>query len=83
MLKALATGLFGRVLGYAALALGFWLLYKGVSGPNVPWAILGGAAILGAMYLMVVSRRSFSVPEAAEATELKEEVHGDPCDRSE
>ena len=58
MLKTLAKGLLGRVLGYAGLALGFWLLYQGFSRPSPPLGVIGGVMILVALYLMVLSRQS-------------------------
>ena len=57
MLNALAKGLFGRVLGYGGILLGFWLLYQAFSDSNPALGLLGGAAILASMYLIVVSRR--------------------------
>ena len=63
LLRALAKGLFGRVLGYSAFLLGFWLLFQGISRPNVLFGILGSAAILVAMYLMVLIRKTEPSPE--------------------
>jgi hypothetical protein len=58
MLKTLGKGLFGRVLGYAGLALGFWLLFQAFSRPSPALGVLGGVIILVALYLMVLSRQS-------------------------
>ena len=58
MLKILAKGLFGRVLGYAGIMLGFWLLFQGFSKPNPALGVLGGALILGAMSLMVAGAQT-------------------------
>ncbi len=57
MLKLLAKGLFGRFLSYAAFTLGFWLLFQGFSRPSAALAVIGGAVVLLAMYLMVQARR--------------------------
>jgi hypothetical protein len=84
MLKALAKGLLGRLLAYAVLVLGFWLLYQGVLRPNIPLAILGGALILGGMYLMVTARRiAVSSPANGSTNENdKEDSPGDSLHRS-
>ena len=58
MLKLLAKGLFGRFLSYAAISLGFWLLYQGFSRPTAVLAVLGGGVVLLGMYLMVQARKS-------------------------
>ena len=58
MLKLLAKGLFGRLLSYAAFTLGFWLLYQGLSRPNIGLGIVGGAVVLLGTYLMVQARKS-------------------------
>ena len=57
MLSSLAKGLFGRVLGYGGILLGFWLLYQAFSNANPALGLLGGAAILASMNLIVVNRR--------------------------
>ena len=71
MLKALAKGLLGRLLAYAVLGLGFWLLFQGVLRSNIPLAILGGAMILGGMYLMVTVRRIAAPPPTTDSTSNK------------
>ena len=58
VLKSLAKGLAGRVLGYGGFALGFWLLYLGFSRPSALLGIMGGAILLGSMYLMVLARQT-------------------------
>ncbi|PKB73322.1 MAG: hypothetical protein BZY75_02470 [SAR202 cluster bacterium Io17-Chloro-G7] len=58
MVKLLVKGIFGRLLSYAAFSLGFWLLYQGFSRPNVAMAVVGGAVVLLATYLMVQARKS-------------------------
>ena len=60
ILRTLAKGLFGRLLGYAGFALGFWLLYQGFSRPSPPLGVLGGGVLLAAMCLIVLARQSFS-----------------------
>ena len=65
MLRYLAKGLLGRLLGYGTLALGFWLLYRGFSVASIPSGFLGGLLVLGGLYLMVSARRAdLSVPVA-------------------
>jgi hypothetical protein len=83
MIKALAKGLLGRLLAYAVLGLGFWLLYQGLLRPNIPLAILGGAMILGGMYLMVTVRRIAVSPPTTDSTNDndKEDSSGDSLHR--
>ena len=64
LLKRLAKGLLGRLLGYGAFGLGFWLLFEGFLRPNIALAVLGGGMILGGMYLMAVARRISPSPTA-------------------
>ena len=80
ILKILAKGLFGRVLGYAGILLGFWLLFQGFSKPNPGLGILGGAVILGAMSLMVAGRRQDPVPLMARSNKEEEDDSIDPID---
>ena len=82
MLKYLAMGLLGRLLGYGSLALGFWLLFRGFSGAGFPLAIVGGVAVLGGMSLLVGSRRAGPFPRAAYFEEDEEDNTGDPFDGS-
>ena len=77
MLKTLAKGLLGRLLSYAGFALGFWLLFQGFSRPNALLGVLGGAMIPGAMYMMVVARRSDPRPNTAGCPGEEEEDPGD------
>lgn len=56
MLKSLARGLFGRLLGYGGLVLGFWLLREAFIEVSYPLGVLGGLAILAAMYVIVKAR---------------------------
>ena len=82
ILVTLVRGLLGRLLSYGALVLGFWLLFQGFSKPSIPAGLLGGAAILGGMYFMVVARRSTRGPNgtspAADTIGDKEDSPGDP-----
>jgi hypothetical protein len=80
MLKVLAKGLFGRVLGYAGILLGFWLLFQGFSKPNPALGVLGGASILGAMWLMVAGHKQDPVPQMARSTNEEEADPIDPID---
>ena len=73
MLTTLAKGVLGRLLSCAAFALGFWVLYQGISRPSLPLAILGGGIIIGAMYLMVAARRSGPGSSAGGPTSVEED----------
>ena len=59
--RYIAKGILGRLVAYGFLALGFLLLYQGFQsgslGTGVPLGLVGGAAILMGMYLMVTGRR--------------------------
>ncbi len=78
MLRILVKGLFGRLSSYASFAVGFWFLFLGFSRPGIPLGILGGGAILGAMYLMVVTRRGDRSPPLADYPDGEQE--GNPSD---
>ena len=82
MLKHLAKGLLGRLLGYGALALGFWLLFRGFSEAGFPLAIVGGVAVLGGMYLLVSTRRAGPFLPAAYLEANEENNPSDPFDGS-
>ena len=72
----LVKGLLGRLLGYGCLVLGFWLLFRGFLGPHFILAILGGAVILGGMYLIVAARRSDPALPAAQFRDKEEDNPG-------
>ena len=80
-MRGLAKGLLARVLGYGALLLGFWLLFKGIVIPNYVLAVLGGAAILAGMYSLVISRRANLTLPAGRDTDNEEDSPGDSFDR--
>ena len=82
MLTTLVRGLLARLLSYGALVLGFWLLFKGFSGPSIPAGFLGVAAILGGMYFMVLARRTDGTSPAANTNDDKEDSPGDSLDGS-
>ena len=82
MFRLLGKGLFGRLLSYATFALGFWLLYRGVAGPNIPLGILGGALILLGMYIMVGGRSSAFQPRPSDEEEQEEINQLDSLDGS-
>lgn len=77
MLTVLAKGVLGRLLRCAALTLGFWVLYQGISRPSLPLAILGGGMIIGAMYLMVAARRSGPDAPAGRPATVEEDISSD------
>ena len=76
----LLKGLLGRLLGYGCLVLGFWLLFRGFLGPHFVLGILGGAVILGGMYLIVAARRSAPALPAAQFRDKEEDNPGDSLD---
>jgi|TARA_B100000315_G_scaffold56012_1_gene50194 hypothetical protein len=80
MLSTVAKGLLGRLLVYAGFALGFWLLYQGISRPHPLLGVLGGASLLGTMYLMVVGRRSGPAHLFPGSAGEEEEDPGDSLD---
>lgn len=82
MLKLSLGGLFGRLSGYAAFALGFWLLFQGISRPNIGIGILGGGVVLGSMFLMVAARSSGPMARMAEPAGIEEDNPGDSLDGS-
>ena len=82
MLKDLAKGLLGRLLGYGTLTLGFWLLYRGFSQAGFPLAFVGGLAVLGGMYLLVSSRRAGPPLRATNFESDEEDDPSDPFDGS-
>ncbi len=82
MLKYLAKGLLGRLLGYGSLTLGFWLLFRGFSGAGFPLALVGGAAVLGGMYLLVSTRRYDPYLRAGYIEGDEEDDPSDPFDGS-
>lgn len=57
ILKIIAEGLLGRILGLAIFAGGFWLLIKGFVDYNIPFAVLGGIMIPLGMWVMAAIRR--------------------------
>ena len=82
MLKGIVRGLLGRLIGYALFGLGFWLLFQGFLRPSIPLGILGGAMILGGMYVMATSRRVTAITPADGAEGDKEDNPGDSFDGS-
>ena len=82
MLKTLLKGVLARLLGYGVLALGFWLLFQGFLRPDIPVAVLGGAMILGGMYLLATARRISPTTSAVHSARDQEDNVGDPLDGS-
>ncbi|MCE2464115.1 MAG: hypothetical protein J4F46_09465 [Dehalococcoidia bacterium] len=66
ILKIIAEGLLGRILGLAIFAGGFWLLIKGFVDSNIPFAVLGGIMIPLGMWVMAATRRIASVRDELE-----------------
>ena len=82
----LGKGLLARSLAYAVFGLGFWLLFQGFLGPDIPLGILGGVMITVGMYLIVSARRGSNLPasltpEDEPKEELIDSAHY-PIDRS-
>ena len=48
----LSGGIFPRVVAYAMLALGFWLLFQAFEKSNILSGVMGGLLIIVGMYLM-------------------------------
>ena len=85
MLKSLAKGLLGSLLGYGGLLLGFWLLREAFIEVNYPLGVLGGLAILAAMYMIAVARSPRPNPSQdqlsnAELSKTEEVDPGDSLD---
>ncbi len=81
MLKRLLKGLLGRMVSYLGLALGFWLLYQALLQSSllygIPLGLLGAAAILLGMYLLVTARHRAGEGPVLDLDEEKEETAGD------
>ena len=86
MLKSLLKGLLGRLVSYSGLALGFWLLYQALLQSSllygIPLGLLGAAAILLGMYLLVTARHRVGEGSVLDSPVLdldveKEETAGD------
>ncbi len=82
ILKFLLRGLLGRLLGYGGLALGFWLLYQGVSRPSPLMVVAGAASVIAAMYLMVLARRGNLATIREGPAGQEAEGRSDPLDGS-
>ena len=82
MIKSLAKGLFGRLLGYGGLLLGFWLLREAFIEVNYPLGVLGGLAILAGLRIIVVTRssRTNAAQDQLSNTELSISEEDDPSD---
>ena len=77
MLKSLMKGLFGRLLGYGGLVLGFWWLREAFLEINYPVGVMGGLTILAAMYMVVRGRHHTN---NSDNTELSNTEEDDPSD---
>ena len=82
MLKHLAKGLLGKLLGYGALTLGFWLLFRGFSEAGFTLAVVGGVAVLVGMYMLVSTRRADPSLRTAHFEGDEEDNLSDPFDAS-
>jgi hypothetical protein len=82
MLKSLMKGLFGRLLGYGGLVLGFWWLRAAFLEINYPVGVMGGLTILAAMYIVVGGRRHTNNSDSTELsnTGLSDTEEDDPGD---
>ncbi len=66
MLKIIAEGILGRVLGLGIFAGGFWLLIRGFVDSDIPLAVLGGIMIPLGMWVMAAIRRFASARDELE-----------------
>ena len=82
LLRRLVKGLVAQFLAYGVFGLGFWLLLQGFVRPNLGLGILGGALILGGLYLMVAARRLSASNPANASLGGKEDNLGDSFDGS-
>ena len=85
MLKSLMKGLFGRVLGYGGLVLGFWWMREAFLEANYPVGVMGGLTILAAMHMVVRGRRRPNNSDNTEFSNTTEAAPGDAlegCDES-
>ena len=80
MLKSLMKGLFGRLLGYGGLVLGFWWLRQAFLEINYPVGVMGGLTILAAMYMVVGGRRHTNNSDNTELFNPEEDNPGDSLD---
>ena len=86
MVNFLIRGILGRVVGYAGLVLGFWLLYKAFLSTflfiGLLLGVCGSGTILLALYILVRIRR---LPENLVTSvfgKTETEVTDDPINRS-
>ena len=81
MLKRLLKGLLGRLVSYAGLALGFWLLYQALLQSSllygIPLGLVGGGSILLGMYLLVTARHVTGDGPSLDLEDEQEEITGD------
>ncbi len=61
MLGGLGKGLLLRLGSYALFLWGFWMLFQAFERSHIGLGLLGGAAILAAMWAMVGFRRPPSI----------------------
>ena len=80
MLKSLMKGLFGRLLGYGGLVLGFWWLREAFLEINYPVGVMGGLTILTAMYMLVGGRRHTNNSDNTELSNTEEDNPSDSLD---
>ena len=80
MLKSLMKGLFGRLLGYGGLVLGFWWLREAFLEINYPVGVMGGLTILAAMYMVVGGRRHTNNSDNTELSNAEEDDLSDSLD---
>ena len=80
MLKSLMKGLFGRLLGYGGLVLGFWWLREAFLEINYPVGVMGGLTILAAMYMVVGCRRHTNNSDNTEFSNTEEDDPSDSLD---
>ena len=86
MVNFLLRGILGRVVGYAGLVLGFWLLYKAFLSnfllTGLFLGVCGSGTILLALYILVRIRRLPENLVTSEFGKTETEVTDDPINRS-
>ena len=86
MITSLVRGILGRVIGYAGLSFGFWLLYRAFLSSHLllglGLGICGSLSILVSLYVLVWIRRVSRNWGPSERINIETEVQDDSFDRS-
>ena len=86
MITSLVRGMLVRVIGYAGLLFGFWLLYRAFLSSHLlsglGFGICGSLSILVSSYVLVWVRRVSRNWIPSERINIETEVQDDSLDRS-